>query len=52
MVSQTNRIAFQGDFGANSDMASRDMFPAMEPLPCPTFEMPSRLSKAVKRIWR
>ena len=38
MVSQTNRIAFQGDFGANSDMASRDMFPAMEPLPCPTFE--------------
>jgi prephenate dehydratase len=34
----TNRIAFQGDFGANSDMASRDMFPSMEPLPCPTFE--------------
>lgn len=38
MVSITNRIAFQGDFGANSDMACRDMFPAMEPLPCPTFE--------------
>jgi prephenate dehydratase len=38
MVSTTNRIAFQGDFGANSDMACRDMFPAMEPLPCPTFE--------------
>jgi len=35
---KTNRIAFQGDFGANSDMACRDMFPAMEPLPCPTFE--------------
>lgn len=34
----TNRIAFQGDFGANSDMACRDMFPDMEPLPCPTFE--------------
>ena len=34
----TNRIAFQGDFGANSDMASRDMFSSMEPLPCPTFE--------------
>ena len=34
----TNRIAFQGDFGANSDMACRDMFPTMEPLPCPTFE--------------
>jgi prephenate dehydratase len=38
MVSTTNRIAFQGDFGANSDMACRDMFPSMEPLPCPTFE--------------
>ena len=37
-MSQTNRIAFQGDFGANSDMACRDMFPSMEPLPCPTFE--------------
>ena len=35
---KTNRIAFQGDFGANSDMACRDMFPSMEPLPCPTFE--------------
>jgi prephenate dehydratase len=38
MVSLTNRIAFQGDYGANSDMACRDMFPNMEPLPCPTFE--------------
>jgi prephenate dehydratase len=35
---QTNRIAFQGEFGANSDMACRDMFPTMEPLPCQTFE--------------
>ena len=34
----SNRIAFQGDFGANSDMACRDVFPDMEPLPCPTFE--------------
>lgn len=34
----SNRIAFQGDFGANSDMACRDVFPEMEPLPCPTFE--------------
>ncbi len=34
----TNRIAFQGDYGANSDMACRDMFPNLEPLPCPTFE--------------
>jgi prephenate dehydratase len=38
MTSSTNRIAFQGEFGANSDMACRDMFPDMEPLPCPTFE--------------
>ncbi|WP_434733332.1 prephenate dehydratase [Rhizobium sp. YTUHZ044] len=35
---KTNRIAFQGEFGANSDMACRDMFPTMEPLPCQTFE--------------
>ncbi|MDQ0455545.1 prephenate dehydratase [Rhizobium paknamense] len=32
------KISFQGDHGANSDMACRDMFPDMEPLPCPTFE--------------
>jgi prephenate dehydratase len=38
MNALTNRIAFQGDFGANSDMACRDMFPTMEPLPCATFE--------------
>jgi prephenate dehydratase len=38
MSQTTNRIAFQGEFGANSDMACRDMFPSMEPLPCPTFE--------------
>jgi len=38
MTNPTNRIAFQGDFGANSDMAARDMFPSMEPLPCQTFE--------------
>lgn len=35
---QTNRIAFQGEPGANSDTACRNMFAAMEPLPCPTFE--------------
>jgi prephenate dehydratase len=34
----TGRIAFQGEWGANSDMACRDMFPKMEPLPCATFE--------------
>lgn len=38
MPEKTNRIAFQGERGANSDTASRDMYPAMEPLPCPTFE--------------
>lgn len=38
MTLSTNLIAFQGEFGANSDMACRDMFPDMEPLPCPTFE--------------
>jgi prephenate dehydratase len=38
MPATTNRIAFQGEPGANSDTASRDMYPTMEPLPCPTFE--------------
>src|SRR5690554_1471671 len=35
---KTNRIAFQGEPGANSDTACRNMFPEMEPVPCPTFE--------------
>lgn len=34
----TNRISFQGEPGANSDTACRNMFPSMDPLPCPTFE--------------
>ena len=38
MSYKTNKIAFQGDIGANSDMACRDMFLDMEPLPCSTFE--------------
>src|SRR6185312_1440037 len=38
MPEKTNLIAFQGEPGANSDTACRNMFPAMEPLPCPTFE--------------
>jgi prephenate dehydratase len=38
MTTKTNKIAFQGEYGANSDMACRDMFPTMEPLPCQTFE--------------
>lgn len=32
------RIAYQGEPGANSDVACREMFPGLEPLPCPTFE--------------
>ncbi len=35
---KTNKISFQGDFGANSDTACRKMFPNMEPLPYTTFE--------------
>lgn len=38
MATSTNLISFQGEYGANSDMACRDMFPDMQPLPCPTFE--------------
>ena len=38
MPTTTNKISFQGEPGANSDMACRDMFPAMDPLPCATFE--------------
>jgi prephenate dehydratase len=37
-TAKTNRISFQGEPGANSDTACRNMFPNMEPLPCPTFE--------------
>ena len=37
-MAKTNRISFQGEPGANSDTACRDMFPDMEPMPCPTFE--------------
>ena len=38
MADKTNRISFQGEPGANSDTACRNMFPDMVPLPCPTFE--------------
>jgi len=37
-LSKTNKIAFQGEYGANSDTACRHMYPSMQPLPCPTFE--------------
>ena len=38
MSSKTGKIAFQGEYGANSDMACRDVYPDMEPVPCRTFE--------------
>jgi prephenate dehydratase len=34
----TERISFQGEPGANSHIAARDAYPALEPLPCPSFE--------------
>jgi len=37
-MAKTNKIAFQGEYGANSDTACRNMFATMQPLPCPTFE--------------
>ena len=33
-----NKIAFQGEPGANSHLACSDAYPDMEPLPCATFE--------------
>jgi prephenate dehydratase len=33
-----NKIAFQGELGANSHIACRDVHPDFEPLPCATFE--------------
>jgi prephenate dehydratase len=34
----TDRISFQGEPGANSHIAARDFYPALEPLPCASFE--------------
>ncbi len=33
----TKMISFQGSLGANSDMACRDVYPDLTPLPCRTF---------------
>ena len=33
-----NKIAFQGEPGANSHLAARDAYPRMEAIPCATFE--------------
>jgi prephenate dehydratase len=38
MPNRTGKIAFQGEPGANSDTACRNVFTNMDPLPCPTFE--------------
>ena len=32
------KIAFQGEPGANSDIAAREAYPGCEPIPCATFE--------------
>ncbi|RYZ00223.1 MAG: prephenate dehydratase, partial [Alphaproteobacteria bacterium] len=32
------KIAFQGELGANSHIACREVYPDFEPLPCATFE--------------
>ncbi len=33
-----DRIVYQGEAGANSHLACREVHPEMEPVPCPTFE--------------
>jgi prephenate dehydratase len=37
-MAKRKKIAFQGEPGANSDLACRKAYPDCEPLPCPTFE--------------
>src|ERR1700688_810396 len=37
-TSKRRKVAFQGEPGANSDLASREAYPSYLPLPCPTFE--------------
>src|ERR1700754_3830203 len=32
------KVAFQGEPGANSDIAAREVYPKCETVPCPTFE--------------
>ncbi|HTO79480.1 MAG TPA: prephenate dehydratase domain-containing protein, partial [Methylocystis sp.] len=34
----SNKIAFQGEPGANSDIACREAYPHLTPLPCASFE--------------
>jgi len=37
-MTPSGRIAFQGELGAFSHQACREVYPDREPLPCPTFE--------------
>lgn len=37
-MSNPKKIVFQGEIGANSHMACRDVYPDYEAVPCPTFE--------------
>ena len=37
-TSRSNKIAFQGEPGANSHLAAQDAYPRMEAFACPTFE--------------
>ena len=38
MIAADGAIAFQGELGAFSHQACREVYPEREPLPCPTFE--------------
>ncbi|HAD25869.1 MAG TPA: prephenate dehydratase [Alphaproteobacteria bacterium] len=38
MNEKPKRIAFQGEAGANSQMACQEALPELQPIPCPTFE--------------
>ncbi|MEV8148153.1 prephenate dehydratase [Arthrobacter sp. NPDC080073] len=40
------KVAYQGEPGANSNIACLQMFPAMEPVPCPSFEDAFELVKS------
>jgi prephenate dehydratase len=37
-MTAARKIVFQGEPGANSHLASREVYPDYEPVPCPTFE--------------
>ena len=39
------KIAFQGEKGAYSHLASLEIFPNIDPLPCSTFEEAFQLAK-------